>query len=100
MSKRTRIWNGVKYRKYLAEGRGQGGLIEYKPWIQVQDFPSKGIVSRVTGCTIGRIYHLMSNLEHRYFYLLDWSEKTTDIGEQFPVESDILIITSVDFCMI
>lgn len=79
MAKRTRIWNEAKYRKYLAEGRGQGELMEYKPWVQVQDFPSKGIVSRVKGRTTGRIHHLMSNLELRYFLLLDWSEKTMDI---------------------
>lgn len=85
MAKRVRIWNEAKYHKYLAEGRGQGELAEYKPWIQIHDFPSKGIVSRVKGCTTGRIHHLMSNLELWYFYLLDWSEKTTDIREQFPL---------------
>ena len=86
MAKRTRIWNEAKYRKYLAEGRGQGELMKYKPWVQVQDFPSKGIVSRVKGRTTGRIHHLMSNLELRYFLLLDWSEKTIDIREQFPLD--------------
>lgn len=55
MAKRTRIWNEAKYRKYLAEGRGQGELMEYKPWVQIQDFPSEGIVSR-KGCTTGRIF--------------------------------------------
>lgn len=69
MAKRTRTWNEAKYRKYLAEGRGQGELMEYKPCVQVQDFPSKGIVSRVKGRTTGRIHHLMSNLELRYFLL-------------------------------
>ena len=49
----------------------KGELMEYKPWIQIQDFPSKGIVSRVKGRTTGRIHHLMSNLELRYFLLLD-----------------------------
>ena len=58
----------------------------YKPWIQIQDFPSRGIVSRVKGRKIGRVHHLMSNLEIEYFYLLDWSEKTQDIREQYPLE--------------
>lgn len=98
MAKRTRIWNEAKYRKYLAEGRGQGELIEYKPWVQIQDFPSKGIVSRVKGRTTGRIHHLMSNLELRYFYLLDWSEKTTDIREQFPLDEISDAIKIADSC--
>lgn len=98
MAKRTRIWNEAKYRKYLAEGRGQGELMEYKPWVQVQDFPSKGIVSRVKGRTTGRIHHLMSNLELRYFLLLDWSEKTTDIREQFPLDEIADAIGIADAC--
>ena len=83
MSKRSRTWNEAKYRKYLAEGRGQGTLADYKPWVQIQDFPSKGVVSRVKGRTTGRVHHLMSNLELRYFYLLDWLDKSADIREQF-----------------
>lgn len=35
--------------------------------------------------TTGRIHHLLSNQELWYFYLLDWSEKTIDIREQFPL---------------
>lgn len=98
MAKRTRTWNEAKYRKYLAEGRGQGELMEYKPWVQVQDFPSKGIVSRVKGRTTGRIHHLMSNLELRYFLLLDWSEKTMDIREQFLLDEISDAIGIADAC--
>lgn len=85
MAKRRVAWNEATYRKYLAESRGQGILAEYKPWITVQDFPSTGIVSRVQGITTGRVHHFMSNLELYYFYILDWSEKTIDIREQFPL---------------
>lgn len=96
--KRTRTWNEVKYRKYLAEGRGQGKLEKYVPWVQIQDFPSKGIVSRVKGRTTGRIHHLMSNLELWYFYLLDWSEKAVDIREQFPLNEISDAIGIADAC--
>lgn len=85
MAKRKRIWNREKYHKYLSEGRGQGTASEYKPWIYIHDFSSNGIVSRVKGMTTGRIHHLLSNQELWYFYLLDWSEKTIDIREQFPL---------------
>lgn len=86
MAKHKRVWNESQYRKYLSEGRGQGTMEKYKPWIQIQDFPSKGVVSRVKGRTTGRVHHLMSNLELGYFYLLDWSEKAIDIREQYPLE--------------
>ena len=85
MTTHSRGWNEVKYRQYLDEGRGQGLLSSYKPWIMVQDFPSRGKVSRVLGFTTGRIHHLLSNHELWYFYLLDWSEHVCDIREQYPL---------------
>ena len=86
MAKHQRMWNHTVYNKYLREGRGQGAGISYSPWIRVQDFPSLGMVSRVSGTTTGRVHHLMSNLELSLFYLLDWSDETTDIREQYPLE--------------
>jgi len=86
MAKHKRVWNESQYRRYLAEGRGQGTMENYKPWVQIQDFPSKGIVSRVRGRKTGRVHHLMSNLELGFFYLLDWSEVTSDIREQYPLD--------------
>lgn len=98
MPKRGRMWNEMKYHRYLSEGRGQGILADYIPWVQVQDFPSQGIVSRVKGQTTGRVHHLMSNLELWYFYLLDWSEKTIDIREQFPLIEMVDAIEIADSC--
>ena len=88
MAKHRRVWNHSTYDKYLREGRGQGIGADYKPWVQIQDFPSLGMVSRVSGTTTGRIHHLVSNLELSLFYLLDWSDDVTDIREQYPL-SDI-----------
>jgi len=85
MAKRHRTWNEQKYRRYIKEGRGQGTLSTYKPWIMIHDFPSLGMVSRVLGNTTGRIHHLLSNMELSYFYILDWSDKVCDIREQYPL---------------
>jgi len=74
MAKHRRVWNHSTYSRYLREGRGQGAGADYDPWIHIQDFPSLGMVSRVSGTTTGRIHHLMSNLELSLFYLLDWSD--------------------------
>lgn len=92
MAKHRRSWNEKKYNRYLQEGRGRGTLASYKPWITIQDFASKGSVSRVQGMTTGRIHHLLSSHELRYFYLLDWSSDVYDIREQYPLlELDVVI---------
>ena len=85
MAKHTRKWDATVYRRYIREGRGQGNGAYYKPWITIQDFASRGMVSRVKGRTTGRIHHLMSNYETSLFYLLDWSDEVTDICEQYPL---------------
>lgn len=85
MPKHRRIWNASVYERYIREGRGCGSGLDYVPWIHVQDFASRGIVSRVKGRTTGRVHHLMSNNELAYFYILDWSDKVTDIREQYPL---------------
>ncbi|MDR1754230.1 MAG: TnsA endonuclease N-terminal domain-containing protein [Eubacterium sp.] len=85
MAKHKRVWNQSIFNKYISEGRGQGSGAAYKPWIHIQDFPSLGMVSRVSGATTGRTHHLMSNLELALFYLLDWSDDVMDIREQYPL---------------
>jgi len=85
MPKHFRGWDKNKYIRYLKEGRGQGEFSSYKPWIKVQDFPSKGMVSRVYGNKTKRIHHLLSSNELCYFYVLDWSDLVIDIREQYPL---------------
>lgn len=85
MAKHRRKWNEIAFRSYIREGRGQGAGADYTPWILIQDFASKGMVSRVQGETTGRIHHLMSNLETSFFFIMDWSDDVLDICEQFPL---------------
>lgn len=58
---------------------------EYLSGIKIQDFPSKGRVSRVKGRTTGRLHHLLSDLETNVFYLLDFEEAVIDIKEHYPL---------------
>ena len=85
MSKHRANWNCSRYHNLIDEGRGQGVGREYKPWITIHDLASKGVVSRVKGRTTDRIHHLLSKNETAFFYLLDASDKTTDIREQYPL---------------
>ncbi|HEY8890314.1 MAG TPA: TnsA endonuclease C-terminal domain-containing protein [Clostridium sp.] len=57
----------------------------YVPGIKVQDFSSRGRVSRIKGKTTNRIHHLISDLQTNLFYLLDYEESITDIKEHYPL---------------
>jgi len=72
----------------LKEGRGQGAGKKYRPFINVHDFPSLGRIHRLPSATVGRIHHLLSDLEHHVFCLLDWYPEIIDIREQFPIPRD------------
>ncbi|WP_144552795.1 hypothetical protein [Peribacillus simplex] len=47
----------------IKKGFGQGYKMNYKPWLTVQDVPSYGVVSRVKGRIVPRVYHFMSQLQ-------------------------------------
>ncbi|MEW5756894.1 MAG: TnsA endonuclease N-terminal domain-containing protein [Pseudomonadota bacterium] len=86
MAKRNRQFDEAKVQRYFAEGRGQGSGKDYRPWLKIHDVPSLGRVHRVVGMTTGRIHHLMSDGEWRYFIQCDWDDEVTDIREQFPLD--------------
>lgn len=85
MARRKSDWTEAKFKRYVKEGRGKGSGKNYKPWITIQDFPSKGRVSRSPGWKSDRIHHFMSDWELRFFYLLEWSDAVRDIKEQYPL---------------
>lgn len=74
--------------KRIKEGRGSGRLSSYKPWLYVNDVPSKGRSQRVYSHLTGRIHHVLSDLEFAVFLLLDHNAAITDIREQFPLNRD------------
>lgn len=67
MEKRQRGMTKNKIEKWIKEGRGKGGGIDYKPWLLVQDVPSDGRCHREVGMKIPRQYTLLSDRENRYF---------------------------------
>jgi hypothetical protein len=82
MSKRPRV---VDFEKRWSQGRGQGSGAAYQPWLIVQSFPSKGEANRHRGWKTHRVQHFLSILERKFFYVLEWSTRVTDIREQFPL---------------
>ena len=77
-----------KQEKWLTEGRGQGELADYKPWIKISDISSSGRSHRVFGHKTRRTHHLLSDLELATFLVLEWSPTVLDIREQFPLNYD------------
>ncbi len=71
--------------RFLKEGRGQGTLQDYKPWLTVRDVPSVGKSTRDKGWKTGRTHHFLSILELLYYLILEWSLMVTDIREQYPL---------------
>ncbi|ANC75500.1 transposase [Fictibacillus phosphorivorans] len=93
MAKRKTILTEKKISEMEKEGRGQGSGECYKPWINIQDFPSQGLATRGKGWKTNRIHQFLSKLERDYFYVLEWDSSVVDIREQFPLtREDTLFI--------
>ncbi len=81
MGKRNTKWCYSTYLRCLRNGRGTGDTGDYKPWVTIHDFPSKGKVFRILGMQTNRIHHPLSQLEKIFFLMLSLK----DINEQFPL---------------
>jgi hypothetical protein len=75
----------TKFEKYIKEGRGSGSGKDYRPWIEVGDFSSRGRSHRILGWKSSRTHHLLSDHEKRVFLILEWADCIVDIREQFPL---------------
>lgn len=86
MTQRKRKNIAKQNEKKRKEGRGQGEGKNYKPWITVRDFGSRGLKTRIKGIKTGRTHHLLSKLELQAFFCFDWCQTVTDIKEQYPLD--------------
>lgn len=78
-----------KLRRFLKEGRGQGKLSAYQPWLTVRDLSSIGRSSRIWWHNTARVHHFFSDLERTCFWMNQRDESVSDIREQFPLERKI-----------
>lgn len=91
MSKRKTGWTEAKIARYYKEGRGQGELANYKPWLTTQDVPSEGRNHRFMGWKTNREHQFFSDLEYNYLCIMDWVPQVVDIREQFPLDRMITV---------
>jgi len=79
-------WTEKKIAQMVAEGLGKGKLADYKPWIHVRDFSSRGRARRIWSVKTGRVHQLLSDVEYQVFIALEWQSNIVDIREQFPLD--------------
>lgn len=79
-------WNESLVERFEREGRGKGEGQNYKPWLYIGDFSSRGRTHDPTGLKTLRPHQLFSDNEHRFFMLLEWCTDVIDIREQYPLE--------------
>lgn len=96
LTKRQTGWTEAKISRYIKEGRGQGELAFYKPWLTIQDVPSRGRVHRFIGWKTTREHHLFSDLEFNYHCFCDWAENVIDIREQYPLDRELTLKIAED----
>lgn len=78
-------WNESLIERFEREGRGKGEGTDYKPWLYIGDFSSRGRTHDPTGLKTHRPHQLFSDNEHRFFMLLEWCADVVDIREQYPL---------------
>ncbi|MGQ7243882.1 TnsA endonuclease N-terminal domain-containing protein [Salinicola sp. V024] len=75
----------VAVERHISQGFGNGVGDSYKPWLRVQDVPSRGRSHRIQGLKVDRVHHVLSDLERAYLLICEFSENVTDIREQYPL---------------
>jgi hypothetical protein len=72
-------------RGRIRQGRGIGQGLGYMRWLRIRDVPSRGTSSSVLGIRMQRPYHMLSELETTYFFLMERKASVIDIREQWPI---------------
>ncbi|MFL0248428.1 TnsA endonuclease N-terminal domain-containing protein [Candidatus Clostridium stratigraminis] len=86
MAKHRGLFTDKTIERRIKEGRGFGERDKYLPWITIRDLSSLGRCSEISGWkTNSRVHQLLSDLETKYFYILEFTSEITDIREQFPL---------------
>lgn len=100
MASRRYGFDEKKIQRFYKEGRGTGNGQDYKPWLTIQDVPTLGRATRIPGHTTGRLHHFLSDIETRFFVILDWDDAVTDIREQFPLDREVTRMLAKDMGII
>lgn len=73
------------YVRALKNGYGIGSGVDYRPWLEARDVPSRGRSTKFTGLKVPREHHLFSDIERRFLIFAEFEPTVVDIREQFPL---------------
>lgn len=93
MNDESKVLN-KKDQQRLDEGRGQGYLSTYKPFILVGEFSSSGESIRVKSHITNRVHHFHSGIEFAAFLIFTYSGNVSDLREQYPLP----LIDTITIC--
>jgi hypothetical protein len=82
-------WTEAKIKKMFAEGRGQGELASYLPWMMIREFNSKAKTIELPSPRYERLINLVSTGELKLFVLLERQIRYWDCREQFPLNREL-----------
>jgi hypothetical protein len=97
MGRRIPKWNQQKLDDRIAEGYGQGRGDVYKPWLQLGDFSSKGVTTRMWSPKTDRVHTFFSNVEKCAFLVAEFREDFEDYLEQGPMERELTLEIAREF---
>lgn len=86
---RKYAWTEKRIAEWQTQGCGEGHGQNYKPWLEVTDFSSRGRSRRIWGLKTKRIHHLFSDVEYHIFVASEWSRSVIDIREQYPLDREV-----------
>lgn len=70
----------------IRENYGQGTGTDYKSFIEVRDFGSKGTCTTAVDWITHRSVVLLSQVEYKIWLMLRWCDQVADIFEQYPLD--------------
>ncbi|HGO4533111.1 TPA: TnsA endonuclease N-terminal domain-containing protein [Klebsiella pneumoniae] len=73
------------FQRALKNGYGLGACGNYKPWLRVQDVPSRGTSAKIQGIKTSRAHHFLSEGETCCFFQAEFLDRVVDVREQFPL---------------
>jgi len=85
------LWTEAVIAKRIRQGLGSGQGRDYRPFIRVQDFSSRGVQTRVPSSVLGRTVHTHSYLERAFFLIKEFTGRLLSYEEQLPMDRSITL---------
>lgn len=83
-----RRWSEEAIAARMRAGYGSGEGKQYKPWIEATDVPGDSKVTRTFSKKFGRTVHLVSDVEHDLFGILEYAPDVIELQEQKPMSRE------------